>query len=83
MAALSAANPTLPEINDRARDNWEPLLAIAEVCDSEWADCAREIAVKLSGEDDDETFSIQLLHDLKALFEREHHKNLASAFIAD
>ena len=82
LVALSAANPALPEINDRARDNWEPLLAIAEACDSEWGEYAREIAVQVSGEDDDETFSIQLMHDLKALFERAQHKNLASAFIA-
>ena len=79
---LSAANPALPEIKDRARDNWEPLLAIAEACDPEWAEYAREIAVQVSGEDDDETFSIQLLHDMKALFSRAQHKNLASAAIA-
>ena len=48
---LSAANPALPEIKDRARDNWEPLLAIAEACDPEWAEYAREIAVQVSGEE--------------------------------
>jgi hypothetical protein len=35
----------------------------------EWAKLAGDVAMRLSGEDDDETFSIQLLHDLKALFE--------------
>src|SRR5262249_49935353 len=34
--ALRTAKPMLPEINDRAQDNWEPLLAIAEACAGQW-----------------------------------------------
>jgi putative DNA primase/helicase len=33
--ALMRATPTSPALNDRARDNWEPLLGIAEACGDE------------------------------------------------
>jgi putative DNA primase/helicase len=69
--ALKTATPALPEMNDRARDNWEPLLAIADACDGDWATLAREAALQLSGVDEDETYSILLLEDLKKLFREE------------
>ena len=72
--ALTVATPTLPDLHDRARDNWEPLLAIAEACGEDWAELARTVAVKLSAIDDDETYSIQLLQDLKWLFDRERKR---------
>jgi putative DNA primase/helicase len=69
---LKKAAPVIPrELNDRAADNWEPLLAIADACGSDWAKVAREAAVALSGVDDDETEAIVLLRDLKTIFERE------------
>ena len=55
MQELQAANPVLPEeLNDRARDNWEPLLAIAEACGGGWPERARDAAMQLSGIDDDD-----------------------------
>src|SRR5262249_46622266 len=67
---LTKAKPTRPTglNNDRAADNWEPLLAIAEACGCEAQ--AREAALELSGVDDDETDAIVLLADLKTAFER-------------
>ena len=67
---LTKANPTRPTglNNDRAADNWEPLLAIAEACGCGTE--AREAALELSGVDDDETDAIVLLADLKTIFER-------------
>src|SRR5262249_20748233 len=68
---LANAKHKLPaELHDRAKDNWEPLLAIADLCGGDWPKMAREAAVKLSGIDDDETLGIQLLEDLRWLFER-------------
>ena len=55
-------------MNDRARDNWEPLLAIAEACGGDWPARARDAALRLSGIDEDETLGIQLLEDLQWLF---------------
>ena len=66
--ALRTATPKLPALNDRARDNWEPLLAIADACEYDWPEEAREVAIKLSAVDDDETYGIQLLEDLRFLF---------------
>jgi putative DNA primase/helicase len=79
--ALVTATPASPALNDRARDNWDPLLSIAEACGGDWAQQARQAAVKLSGFDDDETYSIQLLVDLKAMFESEGG-SLSSSYVA-
>jgi hypothetical protein len=53
-----------------ARDNWWPLLAIAEAAGGEWPTLAITAAKKLSGRDDDETPGIMLLADLADLFAR-------------
>jgi hypothetical protein len=62
--ALRAARPALPdELDDRAQDVWEPLLAIADLAGASWPTRAREAAVTLSGSEarDDESFRVQLL----------------------
>jgi putative DNA primase/helicase len=82
MSSLCKAEPDLPDINDRARDNWEPLIAIADACSEEWGRWAREVAVRLSAVDEDETPGIMLLQDFKALFRRQGNEPLASAFVA-
>src|SRR5206468_5707634 len=38
----------LPELNDRAADNWEPLLAIADLAGGDWPARARRAALALS-----------------------------------
>jgi putative DNA primase/helicase len=69
LKTLASAKPVMPpELNDRAADNWEPLLAIAEACG--FASEACKAAIELSGVDDDETDAIVLLADLRATFER-------------
>ena len=50
-AKLQNARPLIPEgLNDRAADNWEPLLAIADLAGNEWPMLARNAAVKLSAD---------------------------------
>jgi hypothetical protein len=69
---LRDAKPKLPAaLNDRAADNWEPLFAVADLAGEEWARMARAAALALSGEDTvaDEDIGIQLLHDIKTVFE--------------
>lgn len=60
---LLAANPDLPhELDDRAAEAWEPLLAIADMAGGEWPERARAAAKALSGADDrDETTTGALL----------------------
>jgi putative DNA primase/helicase len=42
--------PTPEQLNDRAADNWRPLLAIADLAGGDWPTRAREAACLLSGE---------------------------------
>jgi hypothetical protein len=69
---LAAARPALPdELDDRAADGWEPLLAIADAAGGDWPQCARRAAVELSGEQDeqDDAIPLRLLADVHAVFE--------------
>ncbi len=69
-AAIEEARPTLPhELNDRAQDNWEPLLSIADNAGGEWPALARSAALKLSGKDQEAvSLSAELLADIQEVF---------------
>jgi hypothetical protein len=68
--ALRSAEPKIPdELNDRAADAWEPLLAIAERADEAWIQRARAAATALAeGDVDDDTLSSALLDASRAIF---------------
>jgi len=52
--------------NDRAEDNWEPLIAIADLCGPDWANSARVAYIKILGDcTDDEAIGVKLLADIK------------------
>ena len=70
--AIANARPNLPEaLNDRAQDNWEPLLAIADYVGGEWPQLARATAIRMSGsEHASPTLSSELLADIKEVFEQ-------------
>jgi Protein of unknown function (DUF3631)/Toprim-like len=68
---LLAADPHLPqELDDRAAEAWEPLLAIADMAGSSWPKRAREAAIALSGQEDREevTTGTLLLGALRSAF---------------
>ena len=69
--ALKDARPSLPDLNDRAADNWELPLAIADLAGGDWPTRARLAALGLSGDADAaaETIGVQLLAAIKAIFE--------------
>ena len=72
IAALTGAWPYLPhELDDRAADAWEPLLAIAELAGGEWPERAQDAAIDLSGNraDDDSSIGTRLLADVAKVFE--------------
>jgi putative DNA primase/helicase len=49
---LADPEPEIPDVlNDRAADNWRPLLAIADLADGTWPKAARHAACLLSGEE--------------------------------
>lgn len=65
------ARPPLPHnLNDRAQDNWEPLLAIAMTASDEWLLIGTAAALKLSGsESESQTTGTELLSDIKEIFD--------------
>jgi putative DNA primase/helicase len=67
---LTDPEPHIPAVlNDRAADNWRPLLAIAELAGDEWLKLARDAACLLSGEGHESTSrNVELLADIREAF---------------
>jgi hypothetical protein len=85
--ALAEAEPELPdELDDRAQDIVEPLLAIAEAVGGEWPERARRAAVALlTGEhrDDAESLGVRLLQDIREVFDEEGKDRLSTSTILE
>lgn len=84
------ARPDLPHsLNDRAQDNWEPLLAIANAAGGDWYKIGTAAALKLSGGGDTSlSVGTELLLDIQEIFEcrqldRMFTTELLKALIAD
>jgi putative DNA primase/helicase len=67
---LRDPDPEIPDaLDDRAADNWRPLLAIADLAGDDWPRRAREAACLLSGEGHDVTsIGVELLADIQRAF---------------
>src|SRR5206468_7143838 len=68
---LADARPDIPiELDDRAAEVWEPLLAIADMAGDDWPERARAAALALSvGEGrEDDSLGVRLLKDVQELF---------------
>jgi hypothetical protein len=81
---LAAERPDLPtELDDRAQDVWEPLLAIADLAG--WGSRARAAAVGLSTGDDrtDESVTALLLRDLHSFFTSNGHDRARTSDVLD
>jgi putative DNA primase/helicase len=67
---LRLPDPAIPrELNDRAQDNWRPLITIADVAGGSWPERARAAALQLiDREQDDSAHGMMLLRDLYQLF---------------
>jgi hypothetical protein len=62
---IAKAIPEIPEdLNDRAADIWEPLLAVADLAGKEWAEKARQAAVGLTAKAQEDNPIGSLLVDL-------------------
>lgn len=77
---LGRAAPELP-VEDRAADNWEPLVAVADAAGGDWPKRARRAAMVLCTEDasaDTEgSLGLRVLSDIRDLFE-----NLTVSFLS-
>jgi hypothetical protein len=84
---LAAIEPNLPEqLNDRAADLWEPLLAVADLAGPCWPERARAAAVALSGETENDmpgSLGCLLLADMRTAFAAAKADRLASADLCD
>ncbi len=72
LRALRDSDPAMPDgLDDRAADNWRPLLAIADASRGKWPDRAREAARVLAGARDetDDSKGVLLLADVRATFD--------------
>ncbi|MGE4401819.1 MAG: DUF3631 domain-containing protein [Desulfobulbus sp.] len=78
---IRQARPDLPAcLNDRAQDNWEPLLAIAMVAGGHWVEIGTRAAIKLSGnESPTQTIGVELLADIKEVFEEKEVDRISTA----
>ena len=70
-AELARLEPDLP-VEDRAADNWEPLVAVADLAGGDWPARARKAALLLCAEDADAdleaSLGLRLLADIRDIF---------------
>ena len=65
---LGKTIPAIPDEiahDDRAADNWEPLLELADQAGGPWPKMAREAALTIHGKPVENTLEIELLSDIK------------------
>lgn len=76
--SIEKARPSLPEtLSDRAQDNWEPLLAIADYAGGHWPETARKSALVVFGKSmdkDNQSAGMLLLRDIQAHFDDDPHR---------
>lgn len=69
LTALKSTKVKVPHYgNDRARDNWEPLFAIAQVIGGDWPRRAQAAFTKLAAEEE-EAIGPMLLSDIREVLE--------------
>ena len=73
-AEIRVSRPTpIPSLNNRAQDNWEPLLAIADAAGGTWPERARNSAQQIASKEainEAADVGTELLTDIRAAFER-------------
>ena len=85
LQAISACRPILPDLSsDRAKDNWVPLLAIAECLGPECAQAARNAAISLEqGWDSPGSIAEEFLVDTAEAFERSEMTRMRTVTLID
>jgi len=79
-AIVGAAKPSMPEaLGDRDQDNWETLMAIADLAGDVWPKIARSSALALCDKSTDKgTSSEELLSDIRTAFDRKNTRRFTS-----
>jgi hypothetical protein len=83
---IAAAVPRLPEglSSDRARDNWEPLFAIAQVAGPEWTERARRACLALE-EEPEEDEAVEIIRAIESACAKlpKRQQYVSSKFLMD
>ena len=66
-------------IFNRAADNWEPLLAVAEVAGGDLPARARQAALAACGVEEEPSYGAMLLADIRDVFEEKGDDRMSSA----
>ena len=88
LEALTAARPKMPEgVRDRAAENWEAILAVADLVGGDWPERARAACrhFVLDSDADELSFGARLLRDARSVFgdrDRMFSADLVSALTA-
>lgn len=83
-AAIESASPKLPnELDDRACDNWEPLLTIADLAGGDWPVAARRAAIALSAPAEADNLRVLLLSDIRDMFQKKKTDRLTTAMVLE
>src|SRR3989442_463464 len=82
-AALEQCEPPLPaDLDDRAAELWEPLLAIGVLAGGAWPQRLAAAASHLSGNRDDESVGTELVADIHAVLSERGVTEIASVALA-
>jgi putative DNA primase/helicase len=78
-ATVQGTEPGLPAaLDDRASDNWRPLIALADTAGGRWPGRARAAALALNGRRNDDGIAVAVLAAIKDLFAAQHADRLSS-----
>lgn len=77
---VRVTRPDIPQsLNDRAQDNWEPLLGIAQVAGGKWPKKGAKAAIVLSaGEEPVKTLGVKLLADVNEVFAKKAKSRIST-----
>jgi putative DNA primase/helicase len=84
--AIESREPFLPDnVPDRVADNWESLLAVAEVAGGDTADRARRVMLEACGieAETEQSLGILLLADLRDVLTQKDADKISSAEVVD
>ena len=81
---LKSARPDIPNVgNDRATDNWTPLIALAELAGGQWPELANRAIKALEMTDDKDTIRQMLLADIKVIFKKKDIDRISSKILVE
>lgn len=82
--AIRNADPSIPpSLNDRAADNWAPLLTLADLAGGEWPQRARAAALRMADGGEIQDTGAKLLADIEIIFEQDKVDRFASTDLCD